>query len=213
MRTFTYGQEASDYFRSRILFDGDRLSTLLLALNFAQGDVTAKLPEDVDASKLYRFRTDIFWGRLGVSVGSPVTRLIELVAEIGNQENGILVSECWTTTGFDPEQCDVDHFSYQSTQGKEGLRHCHFLRLKNAGEHRLRSFLTRCDCDHPIIFSDLSFNSDEADNIFPGNEVPEKTLSAIVDGAAHLFFDVYDGGAHLIWSRKSREYLIKKKEM
>lgn len=213
MRTFTYGQEADDYFRSRILFDGDRLSTLLLTLDLAQGEVTAKLPEDVDVTKLYKFRTDIFWGRPErVSMGSPVTRLIELLAEIGKQEDGILVSECWTMTGFDPEQRDVDHFSYQSTKHKGDLRHCHFLRLTNAGERRLRSFLDRCDCDHPIIFSDLSSHFHEADNILPGNEVSEKILSAIVQGTAHLIFDVYDGGAHLIWNRRSRQYMIEKQQ-
>ena len=192
------------------MFDGDRLSTFLLTLDLAQGEVTATLPEDIDATKRYKFRTDIFWDRPEVSISSPGTRLMERLEEIGNQEDCILVSECWTTAGFDPEQHDVDHFSYQSTKHKGELRHCHFLRLKNAGERSLRSFLNRCDCDHPIIFSDLSSHSDEASQILPKNEVSEKTLSAIVHGAAHLFFDVYDGGAHLIWTRRSRQYMMEK---
>lgn len=67
MRTFTYGPEAIDYFRSRLLFDGDRLSALLLASDLDQGgDVTATLPDEVDVAKLYRFRTDILGADLKI---------------------------------------------------------------------------------------------------------------------------------------------------
>ncbi len=205
MRKITYGLEAIDYFHSRLLIDGDTLSTLLLSLDLVNGgDITATLPDEVDTANLYRFRTDIFWGRPEDPSRDVVMHLIALIGELGSLKNGMLISECWTTTGFDPEQREVDYFSYRSTKRKGELRYCHFLKLKDAGELRLRSFLSRCDCDHPIIFSDVS-SLDEGDSILEGNEVTEKTLSAIIEGTAHLIFEAYDGGAHLIWTRRSRQ--------
>lgn len=205
MQKFTYGPEAIDYFQCRLREDPDVLTSLLSDIDLGhQGVVTAELPLGVDTAKLYKFRTDIFWG-WPEEPGREVYRsLVDfLLAFLGNVKPGLIISQTWPDTDPEHQAQELPTFRYPSVRKCAMPRLCRFVG-PFAQEEGVRHFLKNTNRT-PLILADCSCDPKAAEAITDGREVTmgRETLAAIARNAAHIIVDVYDGRANLVWSRMS----------
>jgi len=208
IETFRYSSEATDYLRCRLSESGDALAAALLEIDLLhRGEVSAQLPEDVDVSKLYKFRTDIFWGWPKEAGAEIAHRFLAFTRNfLRGREGGMLLSEAWVGTTPELEPPDIQHFQYASVKqiGRSAL--CRCLNLPSGDENRVRRFL-HCINTGPIAMADLSRHPETLRAILAGEDISGQTFSVIASSTVHISVDVYDGRANLIWSRKTDEEL------
>jgi hypothetical protein len=211
MRRFTFGPEATDYLRCRLCEDGDALSKALCTIDLLHGgEVNAELPSNVDESKVYKFRTDIFWGWPNQSGSEVEQQLVGVLAKfLRKGEDRFIICEAWPEPPPEPEPAGIHYFLYPSIKREGKKRLCRFLGSRNAGglgEEDVRYFLTHNN-RNPLILTDLSSVPEIAKAWSDKGEVSSENLFTIVKLTVHLIVNVYDGRANLIWSRMSEEEL------
>jgi hypothetical protein len=213
LKKFSYGPEAVDYLRCRLREDGSPLSELILGLDLVhEGQATAELPSSTDPEKLYKFRTDIFWGWPDDTGSEIIERILDSIESfLRDRDYRILLAGAWAHTN--PAETVKSAIGLNCLSTRYGLdQHViWFLAGPVASKDRVRDFLSQIN-RVPLVLADLTDEPSLMGAVRNAGELSEQQLRTLARNTAHVIVDVYDGRANLVWSRMSQSELRAKWE-